>query len=567
MKLVIRNQKGTIMTTNKTYRSILNQVRGLAQSPVDAKLGAYAAHLMTESGGTYETSVAERCEDDELRRHLLDNSSVYEPISNALATFPADSLREYVLDSATDKGTMRFAADYTTFNSMAALAHRILDIKDEDRVADLCCGVGCFLSSTSRETSASFYGMEANRQVALVARAKAALLDNKFTVETGDVLTSTPKQAFDKVFSDLPLNMRTANFTKKDGLYDLEKICNKGYGFIQDASWLFAIAANESLAEGGRALLIMTIGALSNGTDYHARRRLVENHCIKSVIALPSGIVPGTNAPVAAVLLEKNEDYCVRMVDATDLAVPGRRWDTLGEVEIGEIMRRLDESSDKSRLVTWDELTDITSLAPSRYLGREVRMANPTPLGDVATAIDRGILLPASKLDELATTEETRCRYLKLSDIEDGIIGNDLTRLREIDPKAERHCLRNGDLVVSKNGSPFKVAVAETDDETKIAVNGNAYIVRLDPQKADPYYVAAFLVSEDGKATMAREATGTTVPGLPLANLRRMEIPLPSLAEQQRIGETYRRSLDRIRELRRKLESAREHAASVYTRE
>ena len=89
-------------------------------------------------------------------------------------------------------------------------------------------------------------------------------------------------------------------------------------------------------------------------------------------------------------------------------------------------------------------------------------------------------------------------QYLMLANIKDGVIDKELPYINEIAPKYEKYCLRNNCLLLSKNGYPFKVAVAQVEEGKKILGNGNLYIIELDQSKVNPYYLQAFFESEQG---------------------------------------------------------------------
>ena len=86
------------------------------------------------------------------------------------------------------------------------------------------------------------------------------------------------------------------------------------------------------------------------------------------------------------------------------------------------------------------------SLYASRYLGQAPDLVNPRPLGDLALAIERGAGFSARELDALTTEEDTGLFYVRLSDIEDGAISDDLANLASLNDKTERQWLRTGDL-------------------------------------------------------------------------------------------------------------------------
>ena len=50
----------------------------------------------------------------------------------------------------------------------------------------------------------------------------------------------------------------------------------------------------------------------------------------------------------------------------------------------------------------------------------------------------------------------------------------------------EKYCIKNNSLILSKNGAPFKIAIADVKAGKKLLANGNLYIIELDESKADP---------------------------------------------------------------------------------
>lgn len=542
-----------------------DKVRGLGVNPKTLGLDAYAAFLMAETGSGYTQAIQEGCSDDELRAYLLDpHGGSVEIDANAMCGLDKEDLRAVVLSGVYTEFLGRFGDELFTPSCVARLAVRLLDVHSDERVADLCCGVGRFLLEAANSGGSDIYGIDINPQAAMMAKATLALAGTSGEIEVGDVLSHASKGSYDKVFSSFPFGMRLSNLDGNGAYYDMAKSGKEGFGRPLSADWLFALAAYDSLSEGGSALVVMTNGALSNGADACARKYFVDNSMVKAVIALPGALFQSTSIPVTAVLIGENEGS-VRVVDASDLCVPKRRWNWMGDDEIDEVLRRLEEDGVNSRSVSQEEFArNEYNLSPARYLGRELELENPASIGDIALAIERGAGYRASELDDMATLEDTGMSYLKLGDICDGIIGGNLSHLGKLDPKTQKQWLRTGDLVISKNGAPFKVAVADVPEDRKVLANGNLYIIRLDPSKADPYYVAAFLASEDGKEVMNRETVGTAIPNLPLANLRRMQISLPPLEKQKRIGELYHARLDEIEVLRIKLEKARIAAAETY---
>ena len=553
-----------------------NLARGVpianSETPDSICISAYLAFVMNEADCKNDKVALEKA----LRRRISNDwavdylVSVFEPDCLDIAAIlknllSQEELRELVLHLNDEEPFNRSLNTHSTPDSIRNLAHAILGIRDGERVADLGCGRGDFLISAAESASGlHLFGIDTSIPCAVLTAIRFDLLDTDGVVELGDMLEAEIPSKFDKVFSNFPFGMRPTFMRGKGEYYESMRFGREGIGRPTSADWLFNKLAYDSLAEGGKAVTIMTNGAAFNGGDLQARRYFIKNGMVEAVVALPSNLFPGISMSTVLIVLGKN-DGPIRMVDASDLSISGRRWDTLGKDEIAEILNRLANDGDSSRLVSAEELaTTKFNLFPSRYLGRCIELENAAYLGDLALSIERGASITAHDLDMLTVDEDTGLSFLRLSDISDGCIGDDLPHLRELDPKTEKQWLRTGDLIVSKNGAPFKIAVAEVPEGKTILANGNLYIIRLDTERIDPYFVAAFLASDDGKELMERMVVGTTIPNLPLRNLKDIQLPVPDKNVQDAVARQYRARLDEIEVLKIKLEKARIGAASSY---
>lgn len=502
-----------------------------------------------------------------LREYLLNEmGEFWQRVTNMLIVdFSEEDLVHFALTYDYTARAGRMGGESITPDSIRELSLRILDPADKDVVADLGCSGGSFLVDVVEAGSYSkVYGVDINLDLVCLAIARMELLGADYNIEPGDVFTQVARGSFDKVFTNYPFGMRVATMKGEGEYYEAMRTGTQGYGRPASADWMFNKVAYDSLAEGGIAVAIMTNGAAFNGNDKQARKYFVDNGMVKAVVALPANLFSYTGIPTTLIVLGEN-DGDIRMVDATDLSMPGRRRDSIGKEDIEEILVRLNSDGDASALVSKEKIahTDY-NLYPARYLGRDIKLVNPMKLGRLAQGIERGARLSAERLDDLTIDGESRITYLRLSDIVDGRIGNDRPRLRQIDCSTERYWLKSGDLIISKNGAPFKVAVAEVLNDDIILANGNLYIVRLDEDIVDPYFVAAFLSSEDGKEILERYVVGTTIPSLPLKNLKEIQIPVPPMEQQKEIAARYQASLDEIEVLKIKLDKARIAASDAY---
>lgn len=557
--------------TNIMWR-IADFARGIYMPNMIAEMApfcAYAALLAQEAGDgqPISTVLSEARIDPIVRDHLLScwDEKMEEPTQLLARQVEPDRLYDFILhyDFSSDGG--KYSGEHGTPSCINKLALAILNVGSNERAADFGCGYGDFLVELAeQQPSANLYGIDVNPSSACLARIRMNLLGNKARIVRDDMLSAEIDGPFDKIFSNYPFGMRLGGMGRGGKYYDDYRTGGTGFGRPSSADWMFNKVICDSLTPNGLAVAIMTNGAAFNGGDKQARKYFLDKGMIKAVVALPGNLFRYTAIPTTLIVFGRN-DGPVRLVDASDLSVPGRRWDTIGKDEIGAILDRLANDGDYSRLISREELAATEyNLFPSRYLGRNIELENPTPLGNLALSIERGSALTAKDLDALTVDEDTGLSYLRLSDITDGCIGDDLPHLRELDPKTERQWLRTGDLIVSKNGAPFKIAVAEIPEGQTIMANGNLYIIRLDTDRIDPYFAAAFLASEDGKELMDRMVVGTTIPNLPLRNLKDIQMPVPNKDVQETVSRQYRSRLDEIEVLKIKLEKARIGAASAY---
>lgn len=76
--------------------------------------------------------------------------------------------------------------------------------------------------------------------------------------------------------------------------------------------------------------------------------------------------------------------------------------------------------------------------------------------------------------------------------------------------------------------------------------------------------VQALFDSELGRSLFKSIYVGSAIPTIPLEKLRKLEIPLPSLEEQNIIGGKYKEELERIADLKEKLSTSREKLKQIY---
>ena len=97
-----------------------------------------------------------------------------------------------------------------------------------------------------------------------------------------------------------------------------------------------------------------------------------------------------------------------------------------------------------------------------------------------------------------------------------------------------------------------------------ILANGNLYIIEIDENKADPYFVKAFLESEKGIALLKSITVGATIPNIGVEALKKIPIPQIPIDDQRKLAAQYLAKVDEIALYKRKLQKAYEELSHIY---
>lgn len=501
-------------------------------------------------------------------RYLANSSETVRKVYGVLPN-DSDRLAEIILDVELEEDLasqfMRFEG--ITPRSVTELAIKALDIVEGNRVADFGTGTGSFLVRASKEADCKLvYGCDVSSTSVAIAKMRAEAIGSNAIVERADMFHI--EGTFDRCFSNYPFAMKKGSFREEA----LESLKLQGYGDVpcfQSSDWLFNLELVARLAEGGKAVGVMTRGSSYNGADEKIRSHFIANGWIEAVIALPAGMFsPYTNVATIMVIFSKGND-AVRFIDASELCQKGRREVFFSDDDIAQILRLLGEDSKGlSRLMTYEELAgEGFILNPERHLGESIEIKDGIAIENLSLKITRGSGWAKKQLEELNSNTPTKFRYLMLQNIVDGEVEDDLPYLTEIDSGQSRYCVKDGDLLLSKIGPHFKVAVANVPDDETILATGNLYIIRLDREKVDPRYVKLYLETDQGATQLRRACVGTTMPSIPAKAFSDILIPMASLDEQAKIIERYEELRQEIAAHKTAIDQARKKIASLLSEE
>ena len=495
----------------------------------------------------------------------------FDELLAAISNFSGETIDTYLQNGPISQGI--FGVESSTPEGIARLALAVLDIKPDEKIIDFGCGTGNFLEAAAAKCpGAKLVGVELNPSILAIAKLRSKVTSSKICYACDDMFryfdSNIEHSPVDKAFSNYPWGMQTKMFSKSSNYIEKVMKGQERYSRPSSSDWVFNRLLVDSLKKDGAAAAVMSNGACFNGMDKPVREYFVKNGFIKAIVALPKGVfAPYTMIQTSFVILSAGGSKGVRFVDATDLGTNDRRSCSIDETAINAIVERLGTDSEKSVFKTLDEIAARDfDLSAKRYLEIEIEIPNGVGLGSVAK-IMRGASVRAAELDALVCDEDTGLSYLNLGNISDGSIDDDLPNLSTLDMKLEKYRIHDGDVLISKSGAPFKVAVAEVPEDRKIIANGNLYVLSTNREKIDPYYLAAFFSSPTGKELLAREAVGTTIPSVPIKALSNIKVPLEDADRQKTIADAYLAKTDEIKLLKLRLSRARQELTDLFDEE
>lgn len=479
--------------------------------------------------------------------------------------FENDVLLDFILHAEVEQSS-RGSGIYSTPDSISALAMEILDIRKDDVVIDNCSGIGAFITTAyEQQPDAKYMGVEINSWACGVASLRASVLTGYIQFEQGNVFDYKFDKKADKAFSDFPLGLRVKSLEGTD-IYERYKSEVPVLARGTSADWLFNYRLSELIKSNGRAVSIMSLGGLWNTLDRGIRKHFLQQKKIEAIIALPSHLLANTSTPVAMIVFGHGADNGIRFIDATNEYVEGRRQWILSGENIKHIKEALTIDSPISRVVSYDEIANEDfSFAVRRYLVEKDTIKNGVEFSTVIKDIRRGVQLSASELDKAVSSVPTDVQYIVPADIQNGVIVRDLKSLCQMERRFERYVVENGNLLIAKNGYPFKIAIASVEQGKTLIASGNLFIIELDESKVNPVYVKAYLESERGQAELKNILVGSVVLSIGATQLGKVQIPLVDLEKQHAIATRYLAAMDNVEYLRRKVEKAENDLTDVLS--
>lgn len=437
---------------------------------------------------------------------------------------------------------------------------------------DLACGAGSILMAAARHGCREVAGMEADapraQLAALRLRAEGSGPPVAARIVSGDALAGDPfgPETAAAVATNLPFNDR--NWAQ--GVRDDEPWWAYGLPSGRDSELAWLQRALFQLRPGGTAVLVMPPSAAWRPSGRRIRRRLLSEGLIRAVFALPRGSLYGTTLAPHLWLLRKSSEPALGQTvltadfsgHTTESHTPD--WDRIAAEALAAWAAHRSggepPGGDASATPVMALLESGADLTPGRHL--PLRLPEPdlqrlerlqTETGALLDSLAERIGAMPRALPELTgplrwETIEALEQHAEVSihrglpaerkpDSEGETVRtvsahpSDWEGHAKIEPGQHVPRIREGDLLATVHGEHIRVRPAGEDDFDSAPALGTV-VIRTDPRRVDPAFLAGFLTSALARQQIARSSSSLGVN--PARDLLRIRVALPNIEDQRR---------------------------------
>ena len=462
----------------------------------------------------------------------------------------------------------------STPNSINDLTYQILE-KDNNNpeVLDICSYTGNFLTYYARrKDNYNFTGIEINVRSNIIAQEKMNALKVENKLIENNVFAHKFTKKYDKVFCNYPFGLR---FNQSD--LDL---VNKNHNELKyeftgriSSCWAFVNSVINSLSKDGKAVTVMNNAGLYKLPDAEYRKLLVDNGLIEAVISLPEKIfAPYTSIPVTLLVLSRNNKQ-IKFINAEKMILNKSTNKLMNELDVEEIIKEYNSNSNtnNTKIVSLEDVknTNYSLYTPNYMEIEKIEIKNPMKLNSICKDVYRGYQVSSNEIKQFSENINGREEYqiVNITNITDGNIDSDLTKIYPDTDKMDKYLLQDKDLLVSSKGTLSKFAVVEIKNSEKYIPSGNFTILRLDTNVINPYYLKIFFESNKGTAIINSIKSGGVLPAINLSQFKEINIPVPSIEEQNRIVNRYLAKTDEIIMIKNKLKKLEESLTDIANEE
>ena len=525
-----------------------------------------------------------------------DNGGDFIPYVNPLINkFGKDELLAFVLFSS---NYLDYNDKKVIFEGSTKLYLNLLDIKDNDKILileDKDLDSSFLIESSFKNSNITIYSNKKSSDIdiSLIPEVYNNIELELLTDERGRPKSNfeylkarvEQKEKLDKILLAPSLTFEYSKNDEEKYRNMIQNDFNFQNEILEKTSleWLFNLLTINHLKDDGRALSVVKINTLSNPKNKNIRQYFIENGYIESIILLPENILIGSSVSLALIVFSKGNKK-IRFVDASNFYTKERRKKgdrlnptkkILEENNIRDILKFLNSDDNGEISISkgieefsendynLDVIENIEVIPEFENSKKIKELIDKKIIKDII----RGSQISLDELKDLRSYEETPYIYLTLSNINDGFIEyeNIEDYLKKIPEKQEKFCIKNNAFLISKIGNPpYKFVVAQIPENRKIIASGNFAIIEVNEKKLNPWYLAAFFMTDIGVKVLKKAYIGVNFSSLSIKKLEDIAIPVPSIEEQNRIAQRYIDAITEIKNMKKDLKDKIQAVKEVF---
>lgn len=454
-----------------------------------------------------------------------------------------------ILDILTDLEN-RMGSYKTIPHSIQTLLLELLGKDQTKSVMELCCGTATFGMKLWYELQiynpdVEFEGIDIDTTLCNIAKLNLYFHGiNTITINQNDLLKkpdSVVESSKDLIIVDVPRgNNRMLEYDRDDlRLREHDKS-----GVFSD--WIFLQEALYRLSPQGRAVALITTGALIRMNEKCLREQVILNDWLEAVITLPQNLYSNTRTSTELLIFNKGKSIERKnKILFADISKYSRKYHgnlySITEQGINAV---------KTCVEKWIDISDISIIQDREYIDKENYSLKPIQyiqgfqkqiyqnevvLKDIAQIVRGSQVTKRKNTDE--ADDGTAC-FLNIKDIQSSRIRFETAeRIDENHPAwKEKFLLKADDLLITSKGTAIKLALVEENPPLSF-FSGNLTLIRVDKTKYHPYILYEYLNSKQGRRALEEIQSGTTIRILNNANLGNLRIPGFNFKRMNVIGE------------------------------
>lgn len=371
------------------------------------------------------------------------------------------------------------------------LVCKLLDIKPSESLYNPCCGIGSLLFGIS-ERNFSYYGEDIHPQILYIARILVAFMGfRECHLAVADIFK-------DSAFRDLEAHKAFCYFPVESNpnLWDFRE--SELEPFVKSIPEIpFLAYALRHFRQKG--VFVVRSLLLHKSCGARLRKFLKQKQLLEAVVELPKNIFPHQAEEFSLLVLSKQENKKVFLVDTQNLYLKEGKYCRLTDVERIYDAFLSKQDSGISKLVAYEEL-DERNFKPVYYMQRE-DSGDFVQLGEFVECAFRGQRIEA-KRDEVLVD----CYNAGIKDFAEYGFSEEFL---EFSPKSnqkriEKLKIQSYDILLSMRGIAPKVAiVGEKIGDKKILPNAGILVLRpKSPEIAKALYV--YFLSKSGFTALSK---------------------------------------------------------------